>query len=474
VAVAQRRLVVENTSLFETPSLKDKEIGLVGPNEEVVINDYWKGYVKVTTKFGKVGWMLASFIQPEIEDCDNEFGFPDYSPRRFFGNAGNSGTTTIEGPMNISAWIGFTSDLIRQIPYQIDTSNPIRGVETQLVTLQGILISMKVHANGELELKLGDTPSDLTPTTTIFMPPLLISCEARHAITAIIEKDSNETARHIKSYSMKKPVLVGVTGYVSLDDSKLPTLSQSILSQKVLDLRKVIPPGSWRIAPAISLSLLPELLLNEQRPGAAELIRKSLARIDKTAETLANAAIPLAPSTREALDYMKEVFVRPGWVPDRYVDVLAISATTLEALESGDFIMPLTPVVFSQKRTQAEAKAGVQKDVEENLKLMADASKASLGGIVHNVAVSISTVKAIKGGQPIEVPGWEIFYMEYFLRFSRQDVGPNSFKKPSTPSVAELPPGRYLFQAIDPATKQKGEIKASTLLAPDSITLFVQ
>jgi hypothetical protein len=156
--------------------------------------------------------------------------------------------------------------------------------------------------------------------------------------------------------------------------------------------------------------------------------------LDRTSSSLAKIArspdAPVPESFRENVRYMTEVFPRPGQVPGRYASVLEQSADLLEKIANGDV-----------KTT--EERWAILTDVSENVDVMVHASQPNVVGSVRPFRI---TVKVMKGDR--ELRGWEIFYMEYFLKHVRKDVGPDSFPQPST-ATYDLPPGRYLLEGRD-------------------------
>jgi hypothetical protein len=97
-----------------------------------------------------------------------------------------------------------------------------------------------------------------------------------------------------------------------------------------------------------------------------------------------------------------------------------------------------------------------QEDVEENLQIMSFAFGSANGP--KDLPIRVKTINKGK-----EESGWEVFYMEYFYRSIRHEVGPESFPKLSSPSKHILPPSKYIFQARKTATGEKSELKVVTL-----------
>jgi hypothetical protein len=132
---------------------------------------------------------------------------------------------------------------------------------------------------------------------------------------------------------------------------------------------------------------------------------------------------------QQNVSYMEDIFPRPKLVPTRYADVLDESANLIKRV--------------ADREIGTSDKPQLVLDVASNFEVMVNASKPDLIGAVSLAPI---TVRVTKGGQ--ELKGWEIFYMEYFLKHVRRDVGPDSFPEPST-STWKLPPGRYLFECRD-------------------------
>lgn len=133
---------------------------------------------------------------------------------------------------------------------------------------------------------------------------------------------------------------------------------------------------------------------------------------------------------RGDVGYMREIFTRPGLVPVRYAAVLEEGNKLLGTVANGE--------VGDAAKAQ-----DIVDDVASEFRIMRKASDRNENGDVQTVPV---TAKVIKGGK--ELKGWEIFYMEYFLKHVRKEVGPDSFPRTST-STYSLPPGRYLLESRD-------------------------
>jgi hypothetical protein len=71
------------------------------------------------------------------------------------------------------------------------------------------------------------------------------------------------------------------------------------------------------------------------------------------------------------------------------------------------------------------------------------------------------SVKTLSNGK--EESGWRILFMEYFFRSIRDQVGPDSFPKLSSPSETLLPPGRFIIEARSSDGKRGGCVVATIL-----------
>lgn len=190
-------------------------------------------------------------------------------------------------------------------------------------------------------------------------------------------------------------------------------------------------------------------MIRSEDPGIR--ITYALPKIDDAFAKLNGEGHPVSPKSREAVSFFRSAY--PSVVHTssgghsaataRYADTMEGMADVLTAVASGP-----TDI---QRRV-------IQKDVEENLQIM------------HSATVAYGTkdlplrVKTIKKGK--EDSGWEIFYMEYFYRSIRQEVGPESFPTLSSPSKHSLPPSKYILQARKTATGEKSEVKVVTLNGP--------
>jgi len=127
---------------------------------------------------------------------------------------------------------------------------------------------------------------------------------------------------------------------------------------------------------------------------------------------------------------MTDAFGEENSAPVRYLSALNSSEELLKR-------------VGSNKIRGAETSQSILDDVAAFFATIGDAVRKSATAAISSVNV---TIKVMKGGQ--EIKSWEIFYMEYFLKHVRKEVGPDSFPQTST-ATHPLPPGRYLFEASD-------------------------
>lgn len=155
-------------------------------------------------------------------------------------------------------------------------------------------------------------------------------------------------------------------------------------------------------------------------------MRGALLRIQTDLSKIAETKLATVPDRLlSSVGYMVKVFPRPNIVPAHYVLVFEETADLLDSIDAA----------------KGENAQIVVNDLDEDFEVIVRNSQPNEIGSVRPV---FFTVQVLKDGA--EVKGWEIFYMEYFLRNVRKEIGPNSFPQPSTSSYL-LAPGRYLFQA---------------------------
>jgi hypothetical protein len=152
------------------------------------------------------------------------------------------------------------------------------------------------------------------------------------------------------------------------------------------------------------------------------------ADIDNIASKRADLRIP--DSMKSDVEDMTGAFGKENSAPLRYLSVLSSSENLLMRVGSKE----IKGTVTSQS---------ILDDVAALFATIGGAVRKSATGAISSVNV---TIKVMRSGQ--EMKGWEIFYMEYFLKHVRKEVGPDSFPQTSTASYP-LPPGRYLFEASD-------------------------
>ena len=184
-----------------------------------------------------------------------------------------------------------------------------------------------------------------------------------------------------------------------------------------------------------------------QEPPQEQRIVDALVRIRTALVNIADRKdeVHVPPGMLKNVDYMTQEFQKPGLAPERYASVFEESSKLLARVENRG--------VLGTDESQA-----ILKDISENFEVIVHSSQAKGIGI-RPIPL---TVKITREGQ--ELSGWEIFYMEYFLKHVRKDVGPDSYPKPST-ATYPLPPGRYLFQArhLNGNTTEQTEQKACTV-----------
>jgi hypothetical protein len=175
----------------------------------------------------------------------------------------------------------------------------------------------------------------------------------------------------------------------------------------------------------------------------AERIRQSIPKIENAFSTLKAKGIRVTSASGPRIEFMREFYTLPGKVPNRYADTLESMADLLtQAAENPN---PDTQALVT--------------DVSENLEIMYAASAPSSDSpATHDQDIKVATMRGTK-----EVSGWEIFYMEYFFRHVRSEIGPDSFPRPSSPTSHRLPPSRYIFQAVNVKTGKKSEAKVVTV-----------
>ena len=176
----------------------------------------------------------------------------------------------------------------------------------------------------------------------------------------------------------------------------------------------------------------------------SERISVALPKVESALTSLDSKGLHISSESHAAVEFMGEFYTRKGKAPDRYANTLESMAELLN--RAADH--PNDP--------QSQA---LVKDIQDNLQIMYESSKptlASSSAETHRIVVK--TEKSDK-----EVSGWEIFYMEYFFIHVKNEVGPDSFPRPSSPTEAELPPSRYVIQAVNTKTGAKSERKIITV-----------
>ncbi len=138
----------------------------------------------------------------------------------------------------------------------------------------------------------------------------------------------------------------------------------------------------------------------------------------------------VADSMKSDVEEMKAAFGEENAAPLPYLSMFNSTEDLLKR-------------VASKKIKSTEISQTILDDSASLFSIIGDAVRKSPTGKVSPVRV---TIKIMKGDQ--EIKSWEIFYMAYFLKHVRKDVGPDSFPGLSTSSLP-LPHGRYLFEARD-------------------------
>jgi hypothetical protein len=186
------------------------------------------------------------------------------------------------------------------------------------------------------------------------------------------------------------------------------------------------------------------LLYNPLNTQTSERISMALPKVEKALTNLDAKGLHVSSESHAAVEFMGEFYTRKGKAPDRY-------AYTLESMAE-----LLTKA--SEKPNSPQTQALVR-DIQENLQLMYESSEPTLA--TPSAETHRIIVKTEKGNK--EVSGWEIFYMEYFFVHVKDEVGPDSFPRPSSPTEAQLPPSRYVIQAVNTVTGAKSERKIITV-----------
>jgi hypothetical protein len=177
-------------------------------------------------------------------------------------------------------------------------------------------------------------------------------------------------------------------------------------------------------------------------------ITYALPKIEGAFAKLNGEGRPVSQKSTEAVSFFRSTYPRivnassggEDAASARYADTMEGMADVLTAISSGP--------IDAQRRA-------IQKDVEENLQIMHSAA------VFYGAKDLPLRVKTVNKGK--EDSGWEIFYMEYFYRSIRPEVGPESFPALSSPSKHRLPPSKYILQARKTATGEKSETKIVTL-----------
>jgi hypothetical protein len=152
------------------------------------------------------------------DDCDLRYRGDGRKAVKLRTAQEGSGYTKVNGdrPIGVQEWYSLTCSLDAKVPDRVPAAEPIQGVETQIVTLQGYLVAVKFDPDRDIHAEIGALPKWERPLVVVEVPPGKDYCAARKALWSAVEKELPSNGADT-FHVMVNPPKVRVTGYVFLD-----------------------------------------------------------------------------------------------------------------------------------------------------------------------------------------------------------------------------------------------------------------
>jgi hypothetical protein len=116
-----------------------------------------------------------------------------------------------------------------------------------------------------------------------------------------------------------------------------------------------------------------------------------------------------------------------------------------------NLVLDFRMLASAANETDKKKAFAIMRAVADDLKIKADHCRNSTRGLGRDVKVQVKTRKGNS-----EESGWQIYYKMYIFEFAKGHT-PEHFPNPSSPTVHELPPAKYLIWAEKPGHPRSKE-----------------
>lgn len=171
-------------------------------------------------------------------------------------------------PISVNEWFALTCSLDVSVPNRIPATEPIDGIETMTVTLEGFLVGFKFERNSrprdgkdnDLHLEIAPSRNWNTRHVIVEIPPGAEFCEARNTVWRLKEADGSDGDSSSDRHIFNNPKKVRVTGYVFLDSAHVGASTTLCHSSGGRGIRKdgqgTKVRGLWEIHPVLSIEVV--------------------------------------------------------------------------------------------------------------------------------------------------------------------------------------------------------------------------